>query len=84
VTGIFEYLNNVSKIHLLKSKATTAEDFCNITHVEEALKAISLFTIESTMKKLNSSKVSKTETMNMVYATDIVRMALLHIKCTNI
>lgn len=84
VTEIFEYLNELPNLHLLKSQANSVEDFLKLSHIENNLKAISLFCIEHTMTEFNESKEHKTAKTNMIFATNIVKMALIHIKLLNI
>ena len=83
LTGIFEYFNSAPNLHLLRSRATSAEDYCTIEHVQEALQAISLYQIELTMQKLDSTKASKKESLNMINGLEVVSMATIHIQCVN-
>jgi acyl-CoA oxidase len=84
VTDMFEYINDLPNIHTLKSQANSIEDFCQLSHIETNLKAISLLYIEQTMTKFNESQAPKKQKINMLFATNIVKMALIHIKLINI
>ena len=50
----------------------------------QALKNISLYTIETTIETMAKSKAPKKDKMNTIFGIDLVRMATIHIKYMNI
>jgi len=50
----------------------------------QALKSISLYTIETTNESMEKSKATKNDQMNFIFGIDLVRMATIHIKYINL
>lgn len=77
---MYSYLSKISETLNLKCKATTAEDFCNLEQVEEALRVATSYSLQTVMKALEESKASKRQKMNEIHALEVDRALQAHIR----
>ena len=54
-SDMYAYLTKISETLKLKCKATTAEDFCNLEQVEEALRVATTYSLHTVMTNLQES-----------------------------
>lgn len=80
VSGIYDYINELENVLNNVNQYTSKVNFENSTQIELALKIMSLHTIDSTIKKMKESNISKQDLTNKVFGLDLVEMATVHIK----
>ena len=77
---LYSYLQDLDSQLKTKCQASSADYFCNIKGVDEALRVCSAIQIEQTMKTIINSEEDPKKLMNEVMANEVVRMSTMHIQ----
>ena len=56
LSDVFEYINDVDKVGIIKSNASSPEYYCNLDNVIETLKHLSLVVFKRTNEMMNESQ----------------------------
>jgi hypothetical protein len=63
-----------------ESTATKFEDYCQVSFVTKAFKAITLYVINQAQQAFDESKAPKKDKTNKIFGIDLVKMTQVHIK----
>mmetsp|Transcript_1774 Transcript_1774/g.1225 ORF Transcript_1774/g.1225 Transcript_1774/m.1225 type:complete len:116 (+) Transcript_1774:208-555(+) len=74
------YLNDTTSLLATKCSASNSQQLQDVELLEEALKIRAVQAIQRTLSKMASSSASMNEQINSLFAVDIVRMTLLHMR----
>jgi hypothetical protein len=76
----FPYLKELDHLSTLKCSAAKPKDFIDLNQIEEVLKVNVGVQLQSILKKMATSKVSKKDFVNSISALDIVKVSQDHIR----
>ena len=75
----FQYLDELEALTKLKCKCIQSTDFIHLNTINEALKVNLATKYYRLIKEFGSSKASKKDKINSIYAQDIVEVSTSHI-----
>lgn len=78
--GIFNYLLEAKQLSGSTCTATTALEFSQLAQIDKALKVCTAATVISVMKKISKSDAPNKVKTNHLFANDIERATLCHLK----